>query len=299
MTFPMALQQAASINYDAVLLPLCFLYVAYIFYMRYTKERLGWKDVACTLLLLFLIFYIKIPYIFLGLLVFLLPKEKIHLKLGAVEIDGEFIRKWRIPVGIVLIVAGCAVVYMLRDNFWVRLVLGMTLEWKRSIYLFAATGHTWWKYLMTSSVGQFGWLDSALPFSFVLITYLLMLGIAVCGENQEQSMRVERGTRVFIWIVFIILAAFTVMSMVNHTIKVTYFGSEDAAVDYNIREMLYGIPYVGGLQGRYFLPFLVLPFLTLPQKGRKLKWKTWILPVYQVLAFVITLVVLYKRYWIG
>lgn len=35
MLFPMSIQQAASINYDAVLLPLCFLLIAYILHIKF------------------------------------------------------------------------------------------------------------------------------------------------------------------------------------------------------------------------------------------------------------------------
>lgn len=299
MAFPMTLQQAASLNYDGVLLPLCFLYVAYIFYMRYEKESLGWKDVFCTILLLLFISYIKLPYIFLGLLVFILPKEKIHLWIGRAEINGEFIQKWRILLGIVLVLLVIAGGYVVRENFWVQLVVGMALEWKRTLYLFAATAYTWGKYLIISSVGQFGWLESSLPFGFAIFSYLLMLGVAVWGEGEEKPFQLNRRTKVYVWIVFIILSVLTVMSMVNHTIKVMHYGSEGASVEYDIREMLYEIPYIGGLQGRYFLPFLALPFLALPGKGKQIKWKPWLAAGYQITAMAITMVVLYKRYWIG
>lgn len=38
MIFPMALQQAASINYDAVLIPLCYLFISYMLYLKYEKH---------------------------------------------------------------------------------------------------------------------------------------------------------------------------------------------------------------------------------------------------------------------
>lgn len=299
MAFPMTLQQAASLSYDSVLLPLCFLFIAYIFHMRCRKERLGWGDVLCTLLLLFLIVYIKLPYVFLGLLVFLLPVEKLHLKLFGAEIDGELIKKWKIPAGILLAVLAALGIYVMRGNFWVQLVGVMLLEWKRTLYLFAITAYTWGKYLMISSVGQFGWLEAAVPFWFALVSYILLALFAVWGEEEESDYGLKRKTRLYIWIVFLILCSFTVTSMVNHTIKVTLFGSEYAAASYNIREALYQIPYIGGLQGRYFLPFLALPFAALPRRWGQGKGKTWLAALYMVTGIIVTALVLYRRYWVG
>lgn len=41
MLFPMSIQQATGIGYDSVLIPLCFLFVAYIFYLKYDKDVVG------------------------------------------------------------------------------------------------------------------------------------------------------------------------------------------------------------------------------------------------------------------
>lgn len=299
MSFPMTLQQAASLGYDGELLPICFLFVAYVFYMRHRKERLGWKEVACTLLLLLLIAYIKLPYVMLGLLVFILPLEKIHLRVLRFEIDGTWLKKRRIFLGILLAAAAVAGIYMLRDNLYVQLVSIMIQEWKRTLYLFGATGYKWGKYILVSSVGQFGWLEATLPFSFVIASYLLLCVMAVWGETSEIPYRLKRGTRGFLWIVCCLLGCFTLMSMVNHTITTMLWGSEQAFGTYDVREGLYQIPYIGGLQGRYFLPFLVLPFLALPEKKYHTRGKAWLVAVYMVIGIAITARVLYLRYWIG
>ena len=297
MAFPMSLHQAASLSYDAVLLPACFLFVAYIFHMRLTKERLGWRDAALTAALLLFIAYIKLPYLFLGLLVFLLPREKIHLKIGRFEIDGEVLRRYRVLLTAALLVLLAAGLYAVRDNYWVRLVEGMVLEWKRTLYLFRATEQQWRDFLIVSSVGEFGWLDSALPLSFAVGSYLLVLAFAVWGREREKACALKGRTMVFLWAVFLLLTCLTVMSMVNHTVTITLYGEETTEIAYNIREALYQIPYIGGLQGRYFLPFLALPFLGLPKAGKDREWKAWLVAGYLAAAMALTVRVLYLRYW--
>lgn len=299
IALPICVQQAASISYDAVLLPLCYLFIAYILYMRYEKKSLGWLDVAATLALLMLIFYIKIPYLFLGLLVFLLPAEKIHLKVGRYEINGEIIRRFKIPAGILLLGLVALGLYLVRDNFWVQLVGGMAMEWKRSIYLLIQTIRTWRRFLLVSSVGSFGYLDSELPFAFVLFTYLFITFLAVWNEKEENPYRLKRGSRLFVWVVFGVLSVFVMLSMVNHTIMITLFGAENANETYQIREAIYQIGNIGGLQGRYFIPFLPLLFTALPEIGKTVKWKSWAVLGYILLAMVLTIYTLYFRYWVG
>ncbi len=306
MVFPMTMQQAASLSYDAVAIPLCFLYIAYLFWMRHTKENLGWKEVAVTLLLLLVIAYIKPPYVFLVFLVLLLPIDKIHLRIGRYEINGALIRRYRIPAVVALVLICALGIYLLRDNFWVRLEIGVIQEWKRTAYLFLATARTWWRYLIVSSVGQFGWLDSQLPFWFALLTYILVLFLAVWRREEASTYSLKGKTKWYIWIVFAILSVQTVLTMVNHTVTVTLYGRETTEIAYDIREALYSIPYIGGLQGRYFLPFLVLPFLALPVIGRRkqsnMEQKTegfnklWLVGVYQIIAMVLTIRVLLLRY---
>lgn len=297
MALPMSVQQASSLNYDAVLLPLCFLFIAYLFYLRCEKDRLGWKEAGTTLLLLALVVYIKLPYLFLGLLVFLLPKEKIHLQCPWGEINGEAIRKWRLPVGIGLVLFTGVGLYAVRSNFWVNLVSGMILEWKQSLRLFWLTAVFCKRHILISSVGKFGWMESGVSLGFVFVTYLWVLVLAVCKQGKEEKTLVKRKSGAYLWIVFLILCVFIALSMVNHTIKVSQFGGEDANVTYDVREMIYNLPYIGGLQGRYFLPFLPLPFLTLPEKIRIGSCRTWLPVIYMIIAMAVSFTVLYQRYW--
>lgn len=75
--FPMTLYQAASYSPDALLNGLCFLFIALCFYYAYgTKKELGYKDVLLLGVVLALIFLCKYVYVFLGLLVFIIPMNK-------------------------------------------------------------------------------------------------------------------------------------------------------------------------------------------------------------------------------
>ena len=75
--FPMTIYQAASFSPDALLNGLCFLFIALCFYYAYgVKEKIGYKDALLLGFVLALIFLCKYVYVFLGLLVFLIPMHK-------------------------------------------------------------------------------------------------------------------------------------------------------------------------------------------------------------------------------
>ena len=82
MTLPMCLHQYGSINYDAELLPLCFLLIALSLYLIYDAEKIKIVHLLEVLILMFVIATIKIPYALIGLIILTAPSEKIDIKIG-------------------------------------------------------------------------------------------------------------------------------------------------------------------------------------------------------------------------
>lgn len=73
---PMTIELATSYNYDAVLLPVCFLTFSYIFYLAYSAEKVKKKDFILLAVMLCVIFIIKSIYAVVFLLALIIPKEK-------------------------------------------------------------------------------------------------------------------------------------------------------------------------------------------------------------------------------
>ena len=261
MLFPMTIQQVSSINYDAVLLPMCCLFIAYILYLKFEKEEIGIRQITFVAVMWLIFTYIKMPYGLLGLIFFIIPVDKIKVDLHFVVIDEKFIKKWRIPVIIVGCAAFLVLIYLLKDNLYIQVVYGFVREWRRGLYLFKATGSYWAEYLMNSTVGTFGWLDTPMAFNVVVMMFIVVLVASLLKNRDDMDYKLRIGDRVVLLGTFIILCLFITMSLANHTIKVTLFGSEQSSATYEIREALYQIPYIGGLQGRYYLPFLFLLWL--------------------------------------
>ena len=96
------------------------------------------------------------------------------------------------------------------------------------------------------------------------------------------------------------LCVFTTTAMVNHTIMTILYGSEWAEGAYDIRTALYQIPFIGGIQGRYFLPFVSLFFIPLPQVKRVNKKLIWsVVTVFEIVMFIYIIHKLLERYWIA
>lgn len=261
---PMVMQQVASINYDAVLFPLCFFYIAKVLNFKFCKEQFGLKDILILLGLILYITYIKIPYFFLVLFLLVIPLEKYNIQLGFINIDKEWIEKNKIPlifVGLLSFVSG---IYLLRNHYYFRILLEMLHEWKRSLYLFKSTFQTWFRFLFISSVGNFGWLDTPISIVIAVIIYIVFVASAFC-DNRNRKYTWRKKDYIIVFGTFLLLCCLITTSMVNHTMTVILFG-EERVCDYNVREALYQIPYIGGLQGRYYIPFLMLPFFLLPSK---------------------------------
>lgn len=74
---PMSVYQAASVSYDAMVNAFSFLFIGLCLDLAYgEKKKLGWKDTLPLGIVLAMLFTSKYIYICLGLLVFLIPKEK-------------------------------------------------------------------------------------------------------------------------------------------------------------------------------------------------------------------------------
>lgn len=298
MLMPMALQQAGGIGYDASLLSLCFFFIAYVFHLKF-KDRIGWKDFIGLMAIWLIITYIKMPYCFLILLLFILPIDKIHLRIGKFEINGRIIRKIRIPICILGIVILAVGVYCLRNHYYINIVIGLFQEWRRTLYLLKETVRNWSGMLIVSSVGNFGWLDTPIHYGVAVLVYVVIALSAMFNDDKKEDKKLTKWDVLVVWGTFFVLCLFTVFAMVNHTIMVNLFGSEWSDGTYNIRTALYQIPYIGGLQGRYFLPFVGLFFLPLPQLKHVSSKKMRIaFSAFELIVFGYIMYILLCRYWI-
>ncbi len=299
MLAPMMMQSGSSFSYDALAIPLMFWIICDVLYLTYDKEEITLKDILWLILPWAWLTFIKIPYTFIVFLGLMLPLKKFHIKLGKLEINELFIRKYRwIALAIVVVLSGI-ILFVLRDNRWIQVIYGVIIEFPRTIYLLYRTLVNFTDDLLISSVGNFGWLSAPVSLVFAILFYVGLVAITLTGKDGSKK-RLSRWDRGVVLVTFLLLTLMTVFSMVDHMILTTWYGGDTNMVQYNIREELYRIDFVGGLQGRYFMPFLSLFFLQfgsfekLSERNTKNAVRVFIIVTYVYVGYI-----LLNRFWIG
>lgn len=298
MLIPMMMQGAGSISHDAIVVPLLYWIICYVFYLRYEKEKITAKDMILLIGAWLWVTVVKVPYTFIILLGLMLPLRKMQIQIAKITIDEKLIRKVRwIALAILVLVMGVGI-YLFRDNRWIQVMYGVVAEWRRTIYLIRITIDTYWEFWVISSVGNFGWLSAPIAKSFGIVFYLVILALT-CTAKDGSAKIMTKWDRLVIFGTYLCLTLMTMFSMINHTIMITLFGSESAPNSYYIREALYRIPYIGGIQGRYFVPFTLLFFMLfgsfekINRKGTKAIVYSLIIVTYLYIGYVLLM-----RYWI-
>ena len=299
MLSPMMMQQAGSYSYDALAIPLMFWIICYVLYLRYEKESINLKDILLLVVPWIFVTYIKVPYVMVVLLGLMLPLEKFQVKLGRLEINEKFIKKVRWPLLVVVIVAIAVVIYVFRNNPWIQILYGVVAEFPRTLYLLYSTVRNFAGHLIVSSVGNFGWLNAPVSNAFGVAFYIALFVFAIVLKDGSAK-KMTKWDRTVIWVTFLSLTLLTVFSMIHHTIMMVLYGSESAPYTYNIRQALYWIPYIGGLQGRYFMPFISLFFMQVGSVQLLNEKKTKIVVgVFAAVVYVYVGNILLNRFWIG
>lgn len=298
MAMPMAIQQAASISYDAVLLPVIYIFISYIFYIKYESKTVRLKDITVLFVCLLIIANIKIPYVLLVGLIFIIPLDMFYIQIGKKLINKKILIKCRIPVIIIGIIASVFVLYLKQDSIYIRIILGTTCELKRTIELIFDTIIDKYEFLLTTSVGGFGWLDASVSVAFVVFFYLFILLLSLTKNGIDKN-EIRIMESFILMVLFCVMTHFTFISMFNHTVTITRDGYEHSLGNYNVIEMLYSIPYIGGLQGRYFIPFIPLIYYAMPGKIKIHKYvKNISIMLFELITFGYSILVLLNRYWV-
>ena len=152
LLLPMCIQEVASLSYDAVLMPMCFLVIAYALYLKFTAPKIGMRDVLIFMGSILCIALIKPPYIVLGGVILIVPLNKVHIKIGRYVIAGETINKLKWPTCTVILAAAGTVIYCGRNNTWIKLVEATFLHFPRTVWLFGRTCKVWGTHIFESMV---------------------------------------------------------------------------------------------------------------------------------------------------
>lgn len=246
MMFPVAIQEMISMSPDGFTLSLSFAFIALVLHLKYKKENVSKKDILILMMLAIGVSLCKIVYIVLVMLVFIIPSSKLN-------------NARSVKVGIV----GIA---MIVNLLWLYIASDYLVEFNHGvnsgeqIMFVVSHPHAYFQVVSRTVFDSLqGWISTAIG------SNLGYLNIAVTS---------------LMWIVY----AIVVMNETYHcSLEKIKLQKQDSIV-------FLGIPIVGfilvctslyvqwteymacsiaGIQGRYFLPFLLLILLFFVQQHQK------------------------------
>ncbi len=301
MLLPICIQQMASFSYDAVLLPICFYFIAYILYSKFSKEIISFKDLLIILLLLSIIAIIKIPYVLLGLLIFIVPLKKISIY------DLIIKNKKKIIVigALILVLLIPAFVVILNKISYGRILLAAIIYIKDSLWLIL---RTLWQYkfgYLKELTGDFGWFDTPTAIWYTIFIFLSILFISVINYDKDENVASSPFTKkdvIYIYSIGIVMVMIIMLSMLEWTLHINNLGSISGISIKEFKDIFINLPLIEGIQGRYFIPIIPLFLIPIYNKKitiklKKLNISIFLVIYYLVLVIYMMIVILY-RYWL-
>ena len=239
---PMSLHLIASYSYDAQIVAFVMLFVAQVLYMKEKKDNITLKDIILCTILGMLVAPSKLVYLPVVLLVFIIPKEKF----GALSSKAFLIKAGIFTVSLVFLL-------LLQLKSFVSTASNPAISWSEedarslswiiahpidTVKVFVDTLFYRGEFYLNSLVGySLGWFQVVVP-TYCYVPFFGFLAYSFMTRENEVS-RVSFGDK--IWSIILIIASFvlTLTSMLLAWTPKSY-------------------PTVEGVQGRYFIPLLVL-----------------------------------------
>lgn len=251
---PMSMELASSFSYDCVLNALCILFISYTLHLICKKDKVTWKDFLFLGIIICVIAPCKMFYFLIAGMLYLIPKEKYKSKKTY----------WMMNTGI--LVAGLTVLIIMRFQFLTSHVGGATPsaiedatvnysiatilgDIPHSISVLFNTAIIKSEFYYNSMWGnQLGSLQVYIP-TFVITSFVLVLFTAGVCTTREERVIYEPDAK---------------FRLVNLGLSLLMFLGILAALWIGWTPVTYGV--IEGVQGRYFLPFLPMIFLSMRNK---------------------------------
>lgn len=263
LLMPMSMQQCASINADAVLIPTSYLLFAYILKYREEGERVGWKQVGILLGLIAVVTLSKVIYFMLALFIFLIPLNRFDLKIKGFDVIAFYRKYWFLCWAALLVMVALGI-YVLRDVGYVKVLLATLLEPKRTARLFLTSIQIFTWFFVVTFAGTFGYLEATVSDNYtwaLLVAAFIVAFFAIERGGYETTNPLKIRERVWMILVMMIVAAFVIEAHVSWSFYVLLNpGEKDSPTVQRIltipdmRASLHQMDMIVGMQGRYFIP---------------------------------------------
>lgn len=241
---PMSMQQATQLSYDAPVNGLALVFTGYVFKIIYEKKEFNWKETVICALLMAAISPLKVIYVLLGILLLLIPGSQFR------SLSDRLVKLF------IMVLSGMITMVLTRSSdvsaSAVRNTSAMTLDasgmeaghytirfvFSEPIRFMKLIASNWGIHLSNMFKGMIG--GSIAGFSVSIpeqLVFLFGLCIVLCALSGTESVISKR------WQMITIL----VLPVLGYLAVLTVF---------TFAETTYGTTYIGGLQGRYMIPFL-------------------------------------------
>lgn len=246
---PMTMHQAAQLSYDTVVNGLSLVLTAYVFKLLYDKMQIKVRDVVVLLTLLILLGPVKVIYFLLAMLILLIPGIQYRNLLDRL-----------IKIGIIYAISLLSL-FLTRGGDVTRVAQHSGKIEKYNMYFALSEPMRFAKLIIFNSEENIwimvkGMIGSSLSgFSLAIPEYLTMGFLAVmilCAFSGQEKIIESK------WQVIVIAA----LEIIGYLLVMLVFA---------FAETQYGSEYIGGIQGRYLIPFLT-PFMYM-LCGRKISIK--------------------------
>jgi len=266
---PMSIFQAASISIDSLTNGLSFLLIALILKFIFEKQRIVLAGILTVSIFLA---FTKIPYLILLSLMLLVFTQR---QLNFTQILSSILIT-------VLIFSGFLWIFFTQtsssfNSIAFQQIYSIIQQPIDYIQLIIETIRLHGISLVRGWVGIFGWLEINIPMWFV-VSNIMMLALYAITDSSPFALK--KLSKILIFMAFI-LGIFVVFTTL-----------------YIIETPLLKLSYIDGLQGRYFVPLGILPFLLLQNKRFSFSNNTLsILSMFYIpFSLIFMLIAIYKYY---
>lgn len=315
MLLPVCLQQMSSISYDTMLTATCFLFIASVFELKYKEDNIVLKDLMILLFYLLLIAICKLPYVLLGLLIFMLPLSKTKFRLFNLDINGESLKKYilnnkskLIAVLIVFVLIFSIFGYFTLNKMTSgRVLISTILNPIDTLKIFYYTLKNEFSFYVDTIFGNLG-VFNIFTYKFIdafLLGNLLIISLfSFKIENSKKivnEFKLCKFDKTILLITFISVGYLILLSMFEWTLYLMNISYENFSIQ-EFSAYLKSVHLISGVQGRYFIP--ILPLILIPLGNKKVYEKTLRFnPIafqtfYYIFLFCYMILLMLFRFWI-
>ena len=246
---PMTFSLASSLSYDAPIIGVSLITIALLCRYAFSPEvaRITKRDVLLCCLVSVVLAEMKSVYLPLFLLWFMIPRTKFSSRWAqfcsffailACGLGEYFVwrlvesRSWALPVVSEEVAFFKPQAYFIFAHpvSYLKILLNSIYE-GRLFYLL-------------SFIGSLGWLDTHLPFAFIGLYCLVLLGVATAGDDWQP--------RIMFWQRLCLLVGFFAIAAIIFTVTYIIWTSQPGVGGI-------GSLRIEGVQGRYLIPIGMLP----------------------------------------